>query len=174
VRNFKRKIMNYYQTLTDVGSVNEQGQTVLCRMTEFTLNAFKAFTDVEAPELHNTDQLSANIEYAEFISRPVTLGDLVPTNEKGEVLEKPEGYTDGRSNADIEARRFEYEAAEKRVIFDCEIIKTSENGSFRIEDKNGGFIGYWKSLPKYFVWNDKIKTLEDFPNNGIELILKKR
>ncbi len=54
--------------------------------------------------------------YGRFISQPNEIHLYVACKD-GKVLEEPKPYTDGRSNADIEARKFEYRAACDTVIF---------------------------------------------------------
>ena len=85
-----------------------------------TLNDFRK--KLEEQEESDNDFFSSIFwcainKYGDFIDKKPKLGDFIPCID-GVPVDEPKLYTDGRSNADIDARRFEYQKALEQVKFE--------------------------------------------------------
>jgi len=110
-------------------------------------------------------------KYAELTNRQPKLGDFIPCDENGEVLEKPDIHSLDHSIA--VALNHEYQQALDRVIFkgDWEVQKhKSALGEFiKIENKDGIILEFLANEEVYF--NHKIvNRIEDLP---LEIEFKK-
>lgn len=99
-------------------------------------------------------------KYAEFLESTPKLGDFVPVNEKGEVMEKPIQHSTGEFDT-IEV--MEWDAARSRILWDgWEIGKHGW-----VVNEFGDSIGLVKDS-KFVIDSDKT-TYELLINSGVKL-----
>lgn len=137
----------------------------LINMTEFVLEQQKRVPK----DLNLLNNYKLIINYAKFLSQPLTLSMFVPCDENGNPLEKPdpehygylEGYgfegQNGESSYNVDFRK--YSQAEKQVLFE----------GF----ENGGGFGFNSWIDMYI--DDELcenyKTIENLLNFGYNLHL---
>lgn len=103
----------------------------LIPMTDFVLNVkIEDTIDKDAAEIYQN--------YARFLKQPLTLGMLVPCDEKGNVLKEPSIDFDG-TNQVYQTR---YERAKEKVLFDVRLTKREEISycvCYRVSSKEFSF-----------------------------------
>lgn len=152
--------------------IKELGFKKLPTRTEFDI-------ELSSRKLTYSKLWLSSTEYLGFLQQKPELWMFVPAIKKDGVwvvLEKPELYKDARSNSDIEARRFEYNEALDRVLFDgwkLEGINRIEATSIRHKDEPFSLnISFYFGGDVIFNGRNNYTTLEQAVNNGIELKLK--
>lgn len=122
-------------------------------------------------------------ERKDFFKETPKLGDFIPTNKKGEVLEEPEltmRQGDGQVYYDAEEEDFiEYQQAQERVKFEgWRVFK----GSAWVDISDGeNYIQFWKdrkgkvSFIRHNVDGGRYKTINtysDLTGYGLKMIIK--
>ena len=146
-----------------------------------TLNEFRKRISLYSMEgYHSVDRLNMINKYGDFIDKKPKLGDFIPCVD-GVPVDEPKLYTDGRSNADIDARRFEYQKALERVKFEGFSIEydtyyQTKRMTLWYRDKDKAF-QIWRELilptGKVLTYNQNIyKTYEHAINEGVKFKIK--
>ena len=82
---------------------------------EYVIEQYNTSQDNSIDRLAN---FSRCFRYAKLTNRPPKLGDFIPCDEDGNVLEEPEQYLDSSINDDwSKGKKKQYKAAKDRVIF---------------------------------------------------------
>ena len=96
-------------------------------MTDFVLVTYKN-APIEEYDKVNETFVNKVINYSEFLKTPLSLGMFVPYDEIGNILNKPEFYTN-ILNSDQEIKKLKYEEAKEKVIFEGFAFTESQKNS---------------------------------------------
>lgn len=109
------------------------------------------------------------IKYAEFLKQPILIGQFVPCDLDGNILEKPNNYND--KIIWLEGENRVYQEAEYRVIFkDFLIMETRPNPEYTksISHLSSLFNVFWFSnITQQWIISKGLRTVEDLVIFGL-------
>lgn len=125
----------------------------LISMTEFVLEQDKQRKDFSRHE--NQNVLAIIINYANFLTQPLTLGMFVPCDEDGNVLKKPErnrylASSERWGVSELNPEWKEYDEAKERVLFEGCVLEYDDHRVPFIKINN------WEIMPTndYLGWDE--------------------
>jgi len=105
---------------------------------------------------------SISLNYAQFLTQPLTLGMFVPVDDDGEAIELPHSEEYMSRHSMYHNELFAFREAKSKVLFEGFVLEYIFNpgGSFQIiKPDNTQQICIYKAQPNYFIWN--FKTVEE-------------
>ncbi len=106
------------------------------------------------------NNLEMIISYKNFITQPLTKGMFVPTDEDGNVLEKPLADPNKEPDLELWKKLEQFQQAKERVLFEGDVMTEFNKRLIWLDCPIGG---------EPFVLNNS--TIEDAINAGIKLKL---
>jgi hypothetical protein len=100
------------------------------------------------------------INYTNFITQTIILGQFIPCDKEGNVLEKPKEHLTNRS---LYYKEFDqYQEAKERVLFK----------GFEVDRSLNGFLAIYTQYPVKYIYSFgkfRFKTIEDLTHLNLEL-----
>lgn len=123
-------------------------------MVQFVLDRVK---DAPLADYDTVNESFTNdvINYANFLSQPLTLGMFVPISESGEVLREP--MYDPANEQYWASEQFQFEQAQQRLLFEGLKVLKNTSQFFIVEDNLGNWIRVVKWKPTELTIDDLSK-----------------